>query len=168
MPDYQQGKIYTIRCRTDDTLIYVGSTIQPLSVRIGSHKIMSKMEKNQNILLYRTVNNNWDDWFIELYEEFPCENKEQLCKKEGEVIRLIGTLNSQIAGRTDKEYYENNKLKLLEQMKEYYINNKDKILEYQKQYKQEKITCECGCVSTKHNLTKHKKSQKHLNAINTS
>jgi hypothetical protein len=23
MPDYKQGKIYTIRCKTDDTLIYV-------------------------------------------------------------------------------------------------------------------------------------------------
>ena len=103
MPDYQQAKIYTIRCRNDDTLIYVGSTIQPLYKRLGGHKVICKNEKNQNILLYRTVNNNWDDWFIELYEEFPCENKEQLCKKEGEVIRLIGTLNSQIAGRTDKE-----------------------------------------------------------------
>ena len=23
MPDYKQGKIYTIRCKTDDTLIYI-------------------------------------------------------------------------------------------------------------------------------------------------
>ena len=38
MPDYTKGKIYTIRCKTDDTLIYVGSTIQPLSVRFGGHK----------------------------------------------------------------------------------------------------------------------------------
>ena len=77
-------------------------------------------------------------------------------------------LNRQTPCTTHQEYYENNKLKLLEQMKDYYNNNKDKILEYQKQYKQEKITCECGCISTKHNLTKHKKTQKHLNAINTS
>ena len=133
MPDYNKGKIYTIRCRTDDTLIYVGSTIQPLSVRIGEHKRRGNNVKYQNILIYKTINNNWDDWYIELYEEYPCENKEQLCKREGEVIRSIGTLNSQIAGRTNKEYYENNKLKLLEQMKDYYNNNKGKILEYQKQ-----------------------------------
>ena len=35
MPDYKQGKIYTVRCKTDDTLIYVGSTTQPLSERMA-------------------------------------------------------------------------------------------------------------------------------------
>ena len=38
MPDYKQGKIYTIRCKTDDTLIYVGSTIEPLCKRMSKHK----------------------------------------------------------------------------------------------------------------------------------
>ena len=141
--------------------------------------MICKNEKNQNILLYRTVNNNWDDWFIELYEEFPCENKEQLCKREGEVIRSIGTLNTRIAGRTDKKYREDNKEKLAEQDKEYYEQNKGKILEYRKERyienkdnisikNKETITCECGCISTKINLLRHKKSQRHLNAINTS
>lgn len=134
MPDYTKGKIYTIRCRTDDTLIYVGSTIQPLSVRLGGHKVRSNNAKYQNILLYKNKNHNWDDWYIELYEEYPCENKEQLGKREGEVIRLIGTLNSRIEGRTKKEYYEDNMNKILEQKKQYYETNKDKLLEYQKQY----------------------------------
>ena len=31
--DYQKGKIYTIRCYDDDSLIYVGSTTQSLAVR---------------------------------------------------------------------------------------------------------------------------------------
>jgi hypothetical protein len=165
MPDYNKGKIYTIRCRTDETLIYVGSTIQPLSVRIGEHKRRGNNVKYQNIILYKTINNNWDDWYVELYEECPCENKEQLCRREGEIIRKIGTLNSDIAGRTSiewrgdnaeklklakKEYYENNaekikeqaklyrdnnKDKILEQKKEYYENNKDKILKQKKEYK---------------------------------
>ncbi len=190
MPDYNKGKIYTIRCRTDETLIYVGSTIQPLSVRIGEHKRRGNNVKYQNILLYRTINNNWDDWYVELYEEKSCENKEQLCKREGEVIREIGTLNTRIECRTlkeytednkdkiaikqktyrennkddlaikDKQYYENNKDKIAIKCKEYYENNKDKILE--------KITCECGCILTKSCLERHKKTQKHLNAINTS
>ncbi len=30
MPDYKQGKIHTIRCKTDDTLIYIGCTTQSL------------------------------------------------------------------------------------------------------------------------------------------
>ena len=194
MPDYNKGKIYTIRCRTDETLIYVGSTIQPLSVRIGGHKINSRDIKRQNMLIYKTINNNWDDWYIELYEDYPCENKEQLCKREGEVIRDIGTLNTRIEGRTLKEYTEDNKDKIAikqktyrennkdksrEYFKERYEQNKDEILEYCKErYGQnkddiaiknkEKITCECGCISTKINLSRHKKSQRHLNAINTS
>jgi hypothetical protein len=36
------------------------------------------------------VNEDWDNWYIELYEVCPCENREQLCKREGEIIRLIG------------------------------------------------------------------------------
>ena len=33
MPDYENAKIYTIRCKTDENLIYVGSTTQTLSQR---------------------------------------------------------------------------------------------------------------------------------------
>ena len=36
------------------------------------------------------------------YENYPCENEEQLNKREGEIIREIGTVNKQIAGRTHK------------------------------------------------------------------
>jgi hypothetical protein len=38
MPDYKQGKIYTIRCKTDDPLIYVGSTTQSLCERLAKHR----------------------------------------------------------------------------------------------------------------------------------
>ncbi len=37
MPDYKQGKIYTIRCKTDETLIYVGCTTQSL---VDKHKYL--------------------------------------------------------------------------------------------------------------------------------
>ena len=72
-------------------------------------------------------------------------NKEQLNKREGEIIREIGTVNKYIAGRTLKEYYEDNK----EKRKEYRETNKDKIKsfdekrkenrkEYKKEYYQRK------------------------------
>ena len=54
-----------------------------------------------------------NDWYIELYENFPCDNKEQLNNREGKVIREIATLNKNIAGRTMKEYYETNKENIL-------------------------------------------------------
>ena len=44
MPDYSNGKIYTIRNRNDDTKIYVGSTSQPLYKRFHQHKKDSKKE----------------------------------------------------------------------------------------------------------------------------
>jgi hypothetical protein len=133
MPSYQDGRIYTIRCRTDETLIYVGSTTQPLAKRWGGHKIASRTEICQNRLIYKTINNNYENWYIELYEEYPCENKEQLNKREGEIIRLIGTLNILVAGRTRQEYREDN----AEKIKEYYENNAEKLKLARQEYRED-------------------------------
>ena len=125
MPNYQDGKIYTIRNKNDTSLIYVGSTTQPLFKRFYEHKSLYKNKlKFPNIKLYAIVE-DWDDWHIELYEEFPCENKEQLLKREGEVIREIGTLNCKIAGRTPKEWFDDNADKVKEYKHQYYKTNFD-------------------------------------------
>ena len=135
MPNYANGKIYTIRCRSDDSKIYVGSTIQPLAVRFGGHKVHSKNEKMYKLIkLYQEVNNDWSDWYIELYENFPCSCREELLKREGEVIRLIGTLNKNIAGRDHKEWYNDNIEKVKERGNKYRIENADIIKEKKKQY----------------------------------
>jgi len=125
---YKRGKVYTIRCRYDDSLIYVGSTIDKLAKRMAKHRTSEKCS------LYKLVNGDWDNWYIELYEEYPCNNKEQLEKREGEVIRAIATINQVVAGRTRKEYYEDNCDKILEQSKKYKEDNRDKIAEYMKNY----------------------------------
>ena len=130
---YKRGKIYTIRCRDDDSLVYVGSTIQPLAKRIGLHRVASK--KKPDLVLYKYVNNDWDNWYIELYEVYPCNSKNELERREGEVIRQIGNLNCYIAGRDLKQYYQDNRDEILEHNKQYYQNNRDKILEKDKQYK---------------------------------
>jgi len=127
---YQRGKIYTIRRYDDDTAIYVGSTIQPLSARMAKHR------SNKKCSLYQYVNGNWDNWYIELYEEYPCNNKQLLEKREGEITRLIGNINKKIQGRTKQEYYEDNKEKLLDQNKKYRIDNKEKILKKKKDYRE--------------------------------
>ncbi len=92
MPDNSKGQIYTIRNRNDDTLIYVGSTIQPLYKRFYYHKNDSRSDQYTNMKLYLDVNNDWTNWYIELYENYSCNSKTELEKREGEVIRLIGTL----------------------------------------------------------------------------
>lgn len=181
MPDYGKGKIYTIRCRSADMMIYVGSTIQPLCERWSDHKVKSKLEGNKNKLLYKTINKEWDNWYIELYELYPCKCREELNKREGAIIREIGTLNMRIEGRTPKEYREEHK----EEYKKYREEHKEELTEYQKEYRVKyweenkedlqikhkinyeknkiKITCECGRVVNKHSLNLHKKSQYHTN-----
>lgn len=76
----------------------------------------------------------YDDAYIELLEEFPCENSAQLQKKEGECIRLHRDVcvNVRIEGRTIQErgkaYYEVHKEELNAKDKDYYEANKDMIL----------------------------------------
>jgi len=193
---YKNGKIYTIRYRNDSTLIYVGSTCLPLYKRWHAHKkrCFRAGDEGYDCLLYQKIRetNDIENWYIELYENYPTDSKELLLKFEGEVIRKLSTLNKRIEGRTkqeyqqdnkekicerkqkykeshrdeiktkSKEYYDNNKIIIIEKRKEYYENNKNIIAERCK----EKIICECGCEIRKDNLKRHMKSTKHLEKIN--
>ena len=140
-PRYQRGKIYTITC--EDGAIYIGSTIQTLNDRLAIHK-----SKNQICSMYYYIRDNYDgDWSkckIELYEKYPCNNKKELNRKEGEITQLIGTINKQIAGRTRYEYERNRK------------NKKER-----NKYIKIKIECDCGCLFARSHLSRHLKTQKH-------
>ena len=188
---YKRGIIYTIRNIKDDTMIYVGSTINNLSKRFDSHKRTCKAGTSFN--LYKHIeNNDWTDWYIELYEAYPCNNKKELNQREGQVIREIGSINKCIAGRTKKEYYndnaeyfkeinktyyEDNAEKYKKQRKEYYNENAEKYKEYSKTYyennadiikekRKEKVCCDiCGVFSTKNHLARHQKSKKCVSKI---
>jgi group I intron endonuclease len=128
--DYKNGKIYCIRNKiTDD--IYVGSTTQPLSKRMAKHRQNAKCENRMHYIFYSKVNERGlENFYIELIEDCPCESLEQLRKREGHYIREMGTLNHKIAGRTGKEWEQDNK----EKRKEYFEQNKDKIKEYHTEY----------------------------------
>jgi hypothetical protein len=120
-----------------------------------------------------------DNFYIELYENYNCNSKEELNRREGEIIRQIGNLNKIIAGRTPQEYYKDHINEKREYEKKYMSipENREKRNEYQKQYKRdnyeknkehilkyrtEDIICECGCVVQKRELTRHKKTEKYL------
>jgi hypothetical protein len=126
MIDYSKSKIYTIRSQSDTNLIYVGSTTQPLSKRWGEHKNDSKLCPLRK--LYRVINGEWDDWYIELYQPYPCNNREELQQKEREIIRLIGNLN--VRGAQPENVSEKPNDDINETKKE--IN--DKYLEKQREY----------------------------------
>jgi hypothetical protein len=165
MPDYQKGKIYKLWSPQGDE-IYIGSTINPLAKRLNHHK--STLTCRSKYLF-----ENYDDVRIELIEEYPCNNKMQLNRKEGEHIRENECLNGRIAGRTKKEYgkeyRENNK----EDIKEYRETNKEHNKEYIKEYREtnkekinekrsEKFDCDCGGKYTQNHKARHLKSKKHI------
>jgi len=133
MPNYQNGKIYTIRCYKDDSKIYVGSTTMTLSKRIAEHRYASVNKEKTKNRWYNEVE-DWKDWYIELYEECPCDNKEQLCKREGEVIREIGNWNKDIAGGSRKEWATDNPEKVEALSKRYHENHREERLEFSKKY----------------------------------
>jgi len=135
--DYKNGKIYTIRSHQTDQF-YIGSTTQPLSKRFNCQKSRYKrylLQLDHYISSFEILKH--EDAYIELLEEFPCENKEQLCKREGELIRDNNCVNKRIEGSTRQEINKryNNKLKMKEYQKKYREDNKEKIKEYQKQYR---------------------------------
>ena len=116
---YKEGKIYGIRNITDDTKIYIGSTIISLAQRFKQHK--TKCKNGIECVLYNNIeNNDWTLWYIELYENYPCNSKKVLERREGELIRDIGTLNMNVAGRTIQEYSKEKPDKIKETKKKYY------------------------------------------------
>ena len=134
--DYSKGKIYCIRNDINDE-IYIGSTCQSLSQRMAQHRRTLKCGKLGGMKLYNLmIDLGEENFYIELIEEYPCENKDQLRKREGEFIREHQTeLNTKLAGRKSLEYYYDNKERVMESKKEYRKDNKDKIREYdQKHY----------------------------------
>ena len=77
-----------------------------------------------------------ENFYIDLVEEYPCENLEQLRKREGEFIRELGTLNHHIAGRTQQEYVQDTRDHKREVDKQYYQQHREEQLEYRREYYQ--------------------------------
>ena len=84
--------------------------------------------KHKNRTLYQHMSEiGVDKFYIELIEEYPCNNIEQLLKREGFYIRQMGTLNKIVSGRTKSEYRSDNIDHIITRDKEYREINKDKI-----------------------------------------
>lgn len=174
---YQRGKVYKLIVDCDDCdLVYIGSTIQTLKRRFSMHKSEWKTGKKtcKSKLLFDYVKLYNRDIKIELIEKYPCNGRKELEKREGHYHRHVVCVNKCIAGRTKKEYYKDNKEKILKQRKQYrednkerkkhyYENNKEKIAEQKKI----KMTCECGSTFRKVDKGQHMKTKKHQSYIKT-
>ena len=171
MPNYLNGKIYIIRSPNTEE-VYIGSTTQSLAKRMGEHKQLRKQRGTTSIKIFEAGNA-----YIELVEEYPCQNKEQLNKREGEIMRQTeNCVNKCIAGRTIKEYRVDNKEVLSEKAKEWREINKDLINQNNKKYRENNIekikayksklfVCECGEEITISHKSRHLKSKKHTDKL---
>jgi len=80
---YFDGKIYCIYSKRLPKLLYIGSTVRALRKRFSAHK-----QKPINRTIAKLFA-KYDDMTIELIENYPCFNKDQLCHREQyHMIRL--------------------------------------------------------------------------------
>ena len=187
MVDYSKSKIYKIEPinSEDEGDIYIGSTTKDtLAQRMSTHRCNYRSWKNGK---YHPISSfdlfekyGLENCLILLIESFPCKSKDELRSREGFYIKSMKCVNKLMAGRTQKEYYEENKqsitfdkkqyyfeniLKMREQSLEYYNQNKEKCQNRRRKYyyeiqkQQPSIICDCG--SYYKNKYEHLKTKKH-------
>jgi predicted GIY-YIG superfamily endonuclease len=140
---YKNGKIYRIQCT--DGYYYIGSTTQKLMRRLYHHKETSKKDKTQ---FYNHMNKlGWEHAAIELIEDYPCQVKQELSKREDEYIMEHKEdpfcLNLKRAHLTVderkeqiKEYTESHREEATERTKEYRKRHHEEILEKEQTYRE--------------------------------
>ena len=136
---YNNSKIYKIWSPSRDDLVYYGSTYQSLSQRMSIHRSNYrrwKEGKYHNVSSFK-IFEECDDYRIELVENYPCSNKEELNAREGYYIRNNTCVNKVVPDRTKKEYRIDNKEKIKEQSKQYRENHKEEIKQYYQDNKEE-------------------------------
>jgi len=178
MTDYSKSVIYTIRSKDN---IYVGSTLNFRS-RKNKHKssLTNENSKSYNYKLYKNIRDNDGEWDMQPHSIFPCVSKMELTIEEERVRQLLtADMNSHSCwsglAKSDykKQWYEQHRDEITEYNKQYREQHRDEICEQKKQYREQhrdeinekfrqKVTCECGCVVNKYNLSRHRKTTKHI------
>ena len=158
--EYQQGKIYALKSQQTDK-IYIGSTKCDLSYRKRKHidHYNSYLRGNTHYMSSFELC-KYDDVYIELIEEYPCENKRQLEKREGEIQRELNCVNRIIANRTWKEHAEESEQYRENRRKAQAKYNK-KNREKRNAKKRERVKCECGIEISYNSKARHLRSKKH-------
>jgi len=175
---YKQTKIYKITSFVGDK-IYIGSTTKKhLCDRMANHRYGYKKWKNQEIRKVTSFDifdeYGLDNCKIILIENYPCNNKDEKNSREAHWIKTTECVNKIVPGRTDKQYFEDNKEKIMEYQKKYQQEHKELYSKSQREHYQRNkeaidakrnvvIQCECGghyvlkCKSRHLITAKHKK-----------
>jgi len=108
----------------------------------------------------------------------PTRTSKEYYRDNLEKIKKYREENKEKAKLYKKEHYLKNKIEHNKRTKQYRIDNREQILQKEKQFREEnkeklkqrsqsKITCECGQIVNYGHYARHKKSQKHINYINS-
>jgi len=138
--NYNKAYIYKLwSLQTED--IYIGSSTTDKRLRLSLHKSHYRQFLKGKKKYCLTSSNivKYPDCKIEIIEKFPCNNRAELEKREGEIQRATDCCNKNIAGRSNKEYYIDNREKYKEYYKEYYDDNKEKFKEYYNDNREKKL-----------------------------
>jgi hypothetical protein len=100
MVDYKKGKIYEIVCRNTGRR-YIGSTVMPLVKRLATHR--SKCHRKIAGGSSSKIIIEGGDFYINLLEDCPCDNREQLLGKEREWYNKTECVNIRRPLLTDTE-----------------------------------------------------------------
>ena len=171
---FNTSMIYSIRSPATERY-YIGSTTQKLCKRFSDHNINYKAYlKGTGGFTTSFKILELGDAYIELLEEINCDNRNQLEKREGELIRIHkdNCVNKSIAGRTQKEYKTDNSEQIKEHGKKYRLDNKDKATQYYRDNIESikakaklPYVCSCGLTIRTGDKLRHNKSAKHIKAL---
>jgi hypothetical protein len=91
--DFKNAKIYKIYKDIND-VIYIGSTCDTLSKCMSKFRIKSKSRANLSYdKFYMMIRSSYINGKIELIENFPCNNADELiCKKNAVFGKLINEI----------------------------------------------------------------------------
>ena len=141
MVNYQLGKIYKIVCRITGE-VYVGSTCEKtLARRLVAHRsACNRYIENQEgskFSSFQIIQRG--DYYIELLENYPCNNSDELRKKEREWYDKTDCINHYRPYLFKEEmrverliYDEINKERIREKQKQYKEEHKERINEYKR------------------------------------
>jgi hypothetical protein len=89
--DYNNSKIYIIKSHKTKN-VYIGSTTQTIGRRLIDHRTKFNQYKNGTNKTCNYLTSfeiiKYGDAFIQLVEEFPCNCKKELEKRECEIIEV--------------------------------------------------------------------------------
>ncbi len=190
--DYSKTVIYKICCKDVSVKdLYVGSTTDVVKRRYNhKNSCLNEKDTNFNLAVYVFIRDygGWLNWELVVVEAFSCKTSEEQRTRERFWLESLGaTLNSYNPIRTREDVVFENKL----WHKLQYQKNRENILEYQNhsraanieairerdriygaanrdtinKKKRKLITCECGAEVCHGDMARHKRTAKHIEAM---